>query len=96
MHIGLSDPPLMSENGCFSGTGDFAAEKKGLKALPNDTFSFLQSGWEVIQETLWTNLLGVSGVFRSGFVFVSKSLVTPEYKASPRLVRELGRKNCAD
>ena len=63
MHIELSDPPLMPENGCFSGTGDFAAEKKGLKALPNDTFSFLQSGWEVIQVTLWTNLLGVSGIF---------------------------------
>ena len=27
---------------------------------------------------------------------MSKSLVTPEVKASPRLVRELGKKNCAD
>ena len=34
-----------------------------------------------------SNLLGVSGIlFRSGFVFGSKSLVTPEVKASPRLV----------
>ena len=45
----------------------------------------------LLSPTVWlskkieTILLGVSGVFRSGFVFVSKSLDPPEVRASPGL-----------